>query len=86
MDRSEVFRATGPTSGSLIRVRLGATRAGQLVAAQAFMAYEAGAFPGSPVGAGARCMFAPYAIEHVLIDAYDVVVNKPQRGRTGRRG
>ena len=80
MDRGEVFKATGPTSGSLIRVRLGATRTGQLVAAQAFMAYEAGAYPGSPVGAGARCMFAPYAIEHVLIDAYDVVVNKPQRG------
>ena len=42
------------------------------------MAYEAGAYPGSAVGAGAACMFSPYDIENVRIDAYDVVVNKPK--------
>lgn len=80
MNRAEVFKATGPTSGSFIRVKMGATRQGQLVAAQAYMAYDAGAFPGSAVGPGARCIFAPYNIENIHIDAYDVVVNKPQRG------
>ena len=42
------------------------------------MAYEAGAYPGSLIGAGAMCVFAPYEIENGLIDGYDVVVNKPK--------
>ena len=53
MTRGEVLRATGPTSGSTIRAKIGATKDGKLVAAECWMAYEAGAFPGSPVGAGA---------------------------------
>ena len=78
MSRSEVLRASGPTSGSKIKVKMGATKDGKLVAAEIWMAYEAGAFPGSPVGAGAMCIIAPYTIEHFLIDAYDVVVNRPK--------
>lgn len=78
MSRAEVFMGTGPTPGSYIQCKMGATRDGRLVAAYAHLAYEAGAFPGSPVGAGAMCLFAPYNIENVLIDAYDVVVNKPK--------
>ena len=54
MSRSEVLRASGPTSGSKIKVKMGATKDGKIVAAEIWMAYEAGAFPGSPVGAGAR--------------------------------
>ncbi len=77
MNRTEVLQATGPTSGSVIRVKMGANKDGKLVAAQAYLAYESGAFPGCPVGAGARCMLAPYVIPNVLIDGYDVVVNKP---------
>lgn len=78
MSRAEVFEATGPAPGSYIRVKMGATKDGQLVAATAYMAYEAGAYPGSAVGAGAACIFAPYNIPNVTIDAYDVVVNKPK--------
>ncbi len=78
MTRAEVLRATGPTSGSKIRCKLGATREGKLVAAKIWMAYEAGAFPGSPVGAGAMTIVAPYNIPNLLIDAYDVVVNRPK--------
>ena len=48
MTRAEVLRATGPTSGSRIRCKMGATRYGKLVAVEIRMAYEAGAFPGSP--------------------------------------
>src|SRR2546428_8349086 len=54
MSRGEVLRASGPTSGGTLRCKMGATKDGKIVAAQAWMAYEAGAFPGSPVGAGAR--------------------------------
>ena len=78
MSRSEVLRASGPTSGSKIKVKMGATKDGKLVAAEIWMAYEAGAFPGSPVGAGAMCIIAPYTVENFVIDAYDVVVNRPK--------
>jgi CO/xanthine dehydrogenase Mo-binding subunit len=77
MNRAEVFEATGPTPGSFIRVKMGADREGRLVAAQAYLAYEAGAFPGSPLAPGAMCIFACYDIPHIHIDGYDVVVNKP---------
>lgn len=78
MDRTEVFEGTGPTSGTWIRVKMGATKDGTLVAAEATLAYEAGAYPGSPVGAGAQCMFSPYDIGSIKVDGYDVVVNKPK--------
>ncbi|MDW8395272.1 MAG: xanthine dehydrogenase family protein molybdopterin-binding subunit [Anaerolineae bacterium] len=77
MQRDEVLKATGPTSASVIRVKVGARKDGKITAAQAWLAYEAGAFPGSPVTAGMGVIFAPYRIENVLIDGYDVVVNKP---------
>ena len=78
MSRTEVFEATGPAPGSYIRCKIGATRDGKITAAHAYMAYEAGGYPGSAVGAGAACIFSPYNIENLLIDAYDVVVNKPK--------
>jgi CO/xanthine dehydrogenase Mo-binding subunit len=78
MNRAEVLAATGPTSGSHIRVKIGADKNGKFTAAQAYLAYEAGAYPGSPVGSGVGVLFAPYVIPNVLIDGYDVVVNKPR--------
>lgn len=80
MSRSEVFRASGPTSGAAIKVKVGATRAGRITAAQAELCYEAGAYPGSPVGAGAGSIFAGYDVPNGQIDGYDVVVNKPKTG------
>jgi CO/xanthine dehydrogenase Mo-binding subunit len=78
MTRDEVFRASGPTSATTIRMKLGAARDGTLVAASASMWYEAGAYRGSPSGAGAMCVFAPYKIPNFFIEAFDVVVNKPK--------
>src|SRR5579862_2064082 len=78
MNRAEVLRATGPTSGGTIRCKMGATKDGKLVAAEVWMAYEAGGFPGSPVPMGAMCIIAPYDIPNMVIDAYDVVVNRPK--------
>ena len=78
MTRDEVFEATGPTPGSYLKVKMGATSDGRLTAATTYMAYEAGAYPGSPVGAGAGCIFTPYDIPNVQIDGYDVCVNKPK--------
>jgi xanthine dehydrogenase molybdenum-binding subunit len=78
MTRSEVLRATGPTSGTKIRVKLGATRQGRITAAEVWMAYEAGAFPGSPFAPGAMTTLGPYHIENLKIDSFDVVVNRPK--------
>ena len=78
MSRDEVFESTGPTSGTYIKVKMGAKNDGTIVAAYADMAYEAGAFPGSMVSAGAQCIFAPYNIENMKVDGYDVLVNKPK--------
>ena len=78
MSRSEVLAATGPTSGSYIKIKMGADGNGKLIAAQATLMYEAGAYPGSPVGGAMAVMFAPYRIENVLVEGYDVLVNKPR--------
>ena len=76
MDRKEVFEGTGPTSATHTRCKIGATKAGKITAAQLYMAYEAGAYPGSPVGGGAMAATGPYNIENLLIDGYDIVCNK----------
>jgi xanthine dehydrogenase molybdenum-binding subunit len=77
MSRKDVFEGTGPTPGSYIKVKIGATKDGRITAAQAYLAYEAGAYPGAMVVPGAMCVFASYDIDNVVIDGFDVVVNKP---------
>ena len=78
MSRTEVFEATGPTSGTNVRVRLGATKDGKLTAAEAHLIFEAGAFPGSPVPGGAQCIMGAYDIPNAYIEGYDIVVNRPK--------
>lgn len=78
MNRTEVFEASGPTSGTYISVKLGATSEGKLTAASATLIFEAGAFPGSPVAGGAQCMMSAYDIPNAYIEGYDIVVNRPK--------
>ena len=78
MSRSDVLEATGPTSGSYVKAKIGITNEGKLVAGYADLKFEAGAYPGSPVVPGATCMFSPYDMENISIDAYDIVTNKPK--------
>ena len=78
MSRADVFEASGPTCGSWSRVKIGAKNDGTITAAEVELAFEAGAYPGSPVPAGAQCALAPYDIENGTVDGYDVVVNKPK--------
>ena len=78
MSRTEVLEASGPTSATRSRVKIGAKRDGTIVAAEVHLAYECGAFPGAPVPGGARCALAPYDIPNQLVEGYDVVVNKPK--------
>ena len=76
MSRREVFEGSGPTSAAKVQVKLGAKASGKITAAHVQQYYEAGAFPGSPVGEGAMTGLAPYAIENMTVDGYDVVCNK----------
>lgn len=76
MTRDEVFRATGPASGAVMEVRLGAKRDGTIVAARQVLKFQAGAFPGSPVGAACMCGFAMYDVPNVEVIGYDVVSNR----------
>ena len=76
MSRKEVFEGSGPASATYMKVKLGARKDGKLTAGQLYMVYEAGAFPGAPVGGGAITGFGSYNLEHILVDGYDVVCNK----------
>ena len=78
MTREEVLEASGPTSGTHLRARIGAKSDGTIVALEGHFAYEAGAYPGSPYVAGARCAFGPYDVPNQYVEAWDVVLNKPQ--------
>ena len=78
MSREEVFRATGPASGTVNTVKVGCTEDGRILAMYAKLIYEAGAYPGSPLGAGSMCIFAPYDVGDVLVEGYEVVVNRPR--------
>ena len=78
MSREEVFKASGPTSGATVQVKMGATKDGKFVAGFAELKYQAGAFQGSPVQPGVMCAYAPYDIENVKVIGYDVVSNRPK--------
>jgi CO/xanthine dehydrogenase Mo-binding subunit len=78
MTREEVFRASGPTSGAAMEVKIGAKKDGTIVAAQHILKYQAGGFPGSPIGPGCMCGFAMYDIPNVDVVGYDVVSNRPK--------
>lgn len=78
MTREEVLRATGPASPTVITIKTGASRDGTLLAVQAKMIYDAGAFPGSPVSAGMVIGLAPYPVPNLKLEGYDVVTNKPR--------
>jgi CO/xanthine dehydrogenase Mo-binding subunit len=78
MSREEVFRATGPTSGSSSTVKIGATKDGKITAVKATYNLQAGAFPGSPIRGAVGCALSPYDIANVQITGYDVVTNRPK--------
>ncbi len=76
MSRDEVFRASGPTSGAALTIKMGATKDGRITAGDATLYFQAGAWPGSPVGPAAMTAFAPYDLENVKVVGFDVVSNR----------
>jgi CO/xanthine dehydrogenase Mo-binding subunit len=78
LSREEVFKATGPASGSSMTVKIGVKKDGKIVAADGVFKYQAGAFPASPVMNGCMCCFSLYDIANVRTVGYDVVCNRPK--------
>ena len=78
MSREDVFKASGPTSGSSMTIKIGATKDGRITAADALFKYQAGAFPGSPVMNALICGFAPYDVANLRTVGFDVVCNRPK--------
>lgn len=77
MTRAEVFRATGPTSGTSTTVKVGARKDGKILAAKIEYRYQAGAFPGSPVANAVRVGHTAYNIPHLDVVGIEVVSNRP---------
>ena len=78
MRRDEVIRATGPSPGAHIKVRMGVKSDGTLVAADYHLAYEAGAYAGGPVFLGVMASTSRYNIPNFQVNGFDVIVNKPK--------
>jgi CO/xanthine dehydrogenase Mo-binding subunit len=78
MSREETFKATGPTSGGSMWVKIGVKKDGTITAADGVFKFQAGAFPGSPVMNAALCAFAPYNVPNARTVGYDVVCNRPK--------
>ena len=78
MSREEVFKGSGPTCSTVMRVKIGASKDGRITAAYTDMAFQGGAFPSSPADMGAESAFACYDLEHCQSISYDVVCNRPR--------
>ncbi len=78
MTRDEVFRASGPTSGTNIIIKIGVTKDGRITAAQAILNYQSGCFPGSSLPLCTPTAFTRYDIANVLVIGNDVVCNRPK--------
>lgn len=78
MTRDEVFRASGPTSATSIDVRIGATKDGVIVAADATLRYSCGPYGGAWAETGAMTAFACYKLENVRTVGFEVLVNRPK--------
>ena len=61
-----------------MKVKIGSTNEGKITAANAYLAYQAGAYPGSPVMGGTQNVFTPYDLENARAEGLDVITNMPK--------
>ena len=77
MSRADVFAATGPAPGSIIKMKVGARSDGTITTAKAWLAYENGAFQGIAAMLGCMCVVSSYTLDHLYVEGFDVVMNRP---------
>ena len=75
--RAEVFHATGPASGMSAHLKVGVTKDGKLTAVEGAYNFQAGCYPGSPVGRACNFSFSCYDIPNADVKGLDVVSNRP---------
>ena len=78
MTRNEVFRGTGPVSGTSYSIKMGVTKDGRITAAQGRLIFQTGAFTGSMYFNAPNAMFTRYDLENVHIESFEVVSNRPK--------
>jgi CO/xanthine dehydrogenase Mo-binding subunit len=78
LTRNEVFRATGPVSGTKSRVKMGCKKDGTITAAEAELIFQTGPYTGSAFTNAPQAMFTRYALKNVKTVSYEVVSNRPK--------
>jgi CO/xanthine dehydrogenase Mo-binding subunit len=78
LNRNEVFRATGPVSGTKSRIKIGVKKDGTITAAEAELIFQTGAFTGSAFSNAPQAMFTRYALKNIKTTSYEVVSNRPK--------
>jgi CO/xanthine dehydrogenase Mo-binding subunit len=78
LTRNEVFRATGPVSGTKSRIKMGCKKDGTITAAEADLYFQTGAFTGSMFINAPQAMFTRYALKNVKTTSYEIVSNRPK--------
>ncbi|MBC8161284.1 MAG: xanthine dehydrogenase family protein [Roseiflexaceae bacterium] len=80
LTRSEDFLTTTPSPGSVITLSTGASADGRLTALKAHVVLDNGALPFALGGIVGMLIGGYYKCEHVQIDIFEVLTNKPQAG------
>lgn len=77
MSREEVLRATGPAPQAELRIKVGATKDGELTAIDGWMAYGVGAF-GDMAGLIGAMSVASYKFPNLRMETYTALTNTPK--------
>jgi CO/xanthine dehydrogenase Mo-binding subunit len=75
--REEVFHSTGPAAGMSAHLKVGVTKDGKLTAVEGAYNFQAGCYPGSPVGRACTFSFSCYDIPNAHVQGLDIVSNRP---------
>lgn len=77
MSRDEVLRATGPAPSAKLKVKIGATKDGELTAIDGWMAYGVGGF-GDMAGLIGAMSVASYKFPNLRMETYTALTNTPK--------
>ncbi|MCX6022126.1 MAG: xanthine dehydrogenase family protein molybdopterin-binding subunit [Chloroflexi bacterium] len=78
--RSEDLKAANPSPLAVIQLKTGATRDGRLVALQARVIVDCGAYPGAPVTSACNSVAGFYDIPNYEVEGLEVLTNKVSVG------
>lgn len=80
MTREEEFLANHPCGGAVVSLKSGVKKDGTLVAFEARVLFDTGAYGGAQTGIGAELTTGPYRTPNVRVKAYAIYTNKPSAG------